>query len=461
MTADVYRGRGPSTTTVRGSDDDWAKAGFVRRRRLRRRKVLWAALTAVTLILGTLPALTNAASSAQQPGENLLKNPGFEGITCRPGSEPGWCLDNWTRDAHDDIFTPQGWVTWWRKGGEYVQPEVKTIPNVAPYTGELPRIRSGNYAVFLLNMWRLQDAGLYQVVTGIEPGTMVQFSAHAHGWSCDSDQDMGYSCGDPWNQWFQVGIEPNGVADPFSPGVAWSADQLSADHYSLIGPISAQVGAGSSVCVFLRSQTKWGYKFQGAYWDDASLVVTTPGSTPTRTPTPTPTDTPTPSPMPMNLVSCVSEPGEDIPEFVDMREACIGQEDGSLIFMMTFASAPPASPEEYIGYLWVLDLDRSASTGWQDGSISSEHIIRIAYGPDPSHTQNFVWHGHVDAMVPGRLPKGPLDGFRFKGESLEFRVPLTLLGWPTAFNRIAGLAYEGARDRVPNHGHETMIITEP
>ncbi len=261
----------------------------------------------VAVLLGMVPALSLAVPDLLRPmqeGTNLSKNPGFEGITCRPDSEAGWCLDNWTHDVHDgsfhdNIFTPQGWVTWWRKGGEYGQPEVKTIPNADDFAGELPRIRSGNYAVLLFNMWRLQDVGLYQVVTGLEPGATVQFSAYAHGWSCDNDENLGYSCSDPWNQWFQVGIEPNGVADPFSPSVAWSADQLSADHYSLIGPISAQVGAGGSVCVFLRSQTKWGYKFQDAYWDDASLVMTASGSTPTPTvppPPPTPTSGPSPTP---------------------------------------------------------------------------------------------------------------------------------------------------------------------
>ncbi|MCK4450771.1 MAG: hypothetical protein KAX26_09285, partial [Anaerolineae bacterium] len=214
------------------------------------KRILTGVLLAAVL-LGTVQVFSLAAPDLSWPaqeGTNLLKNPGFEGITCRPDSEPGWCLDNWSNNAnhdgtfHDNIFTPQGWITWWRKGGDYGQPEVKTIPNVAPFTGELPRIRSGNYALMLFNFYRLQDTGVYQVVTGLEPGATVQFSAYGHGWSCNSDEHLGYSCGDPWNQWFQVGIEPNGVADPFSPTIIWSADQLAPDHYTLIGPVTAQVG---------------------------------------------------------------------------------------------------------------------------------------------------------------------------------------------------------------------------
>ena len=271
------------------------------------KRILTGVLLAAVL-LGTVQVFSLAAPDLSWPaqeGTNLLKNPGFEGITCRPDSEPGWCLDNWSNNAnhdgtfHDNIFTPQGWITWWRKGGDYGQPEVKTIPNVAPFTGELPRIRSGNYALMLFNFYRLQDTGVYQVVTGLEPGATVQFSAYGHGWSCNSDEHLGYSCGDPWNQWFQVGIEPNGVADPFSPTIIWSADQLAPDHYTLIGPVTAQVGEGGSVCVFLRSQTKWGLKYQDAYWDDTSLVVTAPGTPPTNTPPPPPpTATPGPSPTP-------------------------------------------------------------------------------------------------------------------------------------------------------------------
>jgi LysM repeat protein len=266
-----------------------------------------AGILLAAVLLGMVPALGVAApdpSRQAQEGTNLVRNPGFEGITCRAGSEPGWCLDNWTHDVadgsfHDNIFTPQGWVTWWRKGDDYGQPEVKTIPNVAPFTGELPRIRSGNYAVLLFTFYRLQDMGLYQVVSGLEPGAAVQFSAYGHGWSCDKDSPLGYTCGDPWNQVFQVGIEPNGVADPFSPNVIWSGEQLSPDHYNLIGPVSAQVGEGGSVCVFLRSKTKWKYKYQDVYWDDTSLVVTSPGTPPTATPLPPPpTATPGPSPTP-------------------------------------------------------------------------------------------------------------------------------------------------------------------
>jgi len=291
-----------------------------------------AGILLMAVLLGMAPAWGIAAPNPSRPaqeGTELLKNPGFEGITCAPGSEPGWCLDNWSNSAnfdgsiHDNIFTPQGWVSWWRKGGDYGQPEVKTIPNVAPFTGELPRIRSGNYAVLFFTFYRLQDTGLYQVVTGLEPNSTVQLSAYAHGWSCNSDDPMGYTCDDPWNQVFQVGIDPNGGTDPFSPAIAWSVEKRSPDHYSLIGPASAQVGAGGSVTVFLRSKTKWAYKYQDAYWDDASLVMTSPGTPPTDTPLPPP-PTPTYGPSPMPRATPTPRPDGAVVHVVESGDTLFG-----------------------------------------------------------------------------------------------------------------------------------------
>ena len=271
------------------------------------KRTLIGILLAATL-LGLIPVLSLAkptTSQNAQEGVELLKNPSFEGLNCRAGSDPGWCLDNWSPSAnfdgsvHGNIMTPQGWISWWRKSDGYGQPEVKTIPNVPPFSGSLPRIRSGNYGLLLFTFYRNQDTGVYQVVSGLQPNATIQLSAYGQGWSCDNDSSQGLSCGDQWNHTFQVGIAPDGNVDPFSPNIVWSTAQLAPDSFHRIGPVTAQVGEAGTVCVFLRSKSKWPFKHLDAYWDDASLVMTTPGETPTNTPLPAPpTATYGPSPTP-------------------------------------------------------------------------------------------------------------------------------------------------------------------
>lgn len=287
------------------------------------RKRMLTAVLLITLLLGMAPVLSHAAPNSSrmlQEGNNLLQNPGFEGLVCAPTSSEGWCDDNWTRkthdgSAHDNIFTPQGWVTWWRKGDGYGQPEVKTIPKVNPFVGPPARINNGRYATLFFTYYRNHDGGFYQVVDGLEPGATVQASAYAHGWSCDENNE-GRSCGDPWNITFQVGIEPNGAADPFSSSVVWSQEQQSPDEYRRIGPVTATVGPNGSVTVILRSKTKWPLQHLDAYWDDASLVTTSPGVPPTNTPPPEPA-TPTPGPSPTPLPTSTPRPDGSIVHVVE------------------------------------------------------------------------------------------------------------------------------------------------
>jgi LysM repeat protein len=340
-------------------------------------RILISVLLAAGL-LGAVPTFSvgvPVSSLHAQDQTNLLKNPGFEGLSCDPSSPPGKCHGNYDQGRvhvndgviRDNVFTPQGWVTWWREGGNYGQPEVQVIPADDPrysYDAELPRIHGGMYSLKLFNFYRNQDAGIYQVVTGLEPGSTVEFSAYGHGWSCEGDTPLGYTCGDPWNQVFQVGIEPNGVADPFSPNIIWSTEMRSPDHFNLIGPASAKVGEGGSVCIYLRSKTKWAYKYQDAYWDDASLVMTAPGTPPTNTPLPppptptygpSPTPRPTPTPHPGGAVIHVVQSGDtlfgialmynkDVNELRQLNAGSLGPNDMLQVGQELVISLPSETP---------------------------------------------------------------------------------------------------------------------
>ncbi len=243
------------------------------------------ALIAIAALVTVLPIPSLAAPLNAQPvqeGGNLLVNGGFEGLSC-PGVPPSDTCKNYTHDTwiqdgrlRDNIETPEGWVTWWQEGGGYYQPEIVLMPASNPnYTGRPPRIRSGFRAVKIFTFCRTHIGGFYQVVTGLRPGATVQLSAFGHSWSCDSmDGDNGYatSCGDPWNIALQVGIEPNGVVDPFAPSIIWSSEQYAPDYYAYIGPATATVGPSGKVVVYLRSKTKWPMTHNDVYWDDAVLV---------------------------------------------------------------------------------------------------------------------------------------------------------------------------------------------
>lgn len=277
---------------------------------MRKNFLLWGILVTGGLILGLLPTWASAAPSLQEPGQNLLKNPGFEGLSCNPASPPGWCYDNWTRDTYTgvpygEIYTPQGWVTFWSEGTnpadgrKYGRPECKVIPRQPPFLGPPARIRSGNYAIMQFGFYRSIDSGVYQVVTGLTPHAIVQASAYAHAWTCNDDEHGPYSCGEQYQMRFRVGIDPNGGTNPWSPSVIW-AEGYSYDEYRLIGPVQAEVGDAGTVTVFLRATAKWPLEHNDTYWDDASLIYTTPPATSTNTPLPPPpTNTPGPSPTPL------------------------------------------------------------------------------------------------------------------------------------------------------------------
>ncbi|MBN1179823.1 MAG: LysM peptidoglycan-binding domain-containing protein [Anaerolineae bacterium] len=289
-------------------------------------RVVGSVLLLGLLFLTMAPMWVGAAPKPQAVGQELLRNPGFEG-SCGGG----WCANNWTRDTftgavYGEIFTPEGWVTYWSEGTNpvdgrpYGRPECKVIPNADPFLGPPARVRSGMYAIMQFGFFRSIDSGVYQTVTGLTPGATVRFSAYAHAWACDDDEHSAYSCADAYQTLFRVGIDPNGGTNPWSPSIVW-ASGYSYDEFRLIGPVEAQVGQNGNVTVFIRGTTKWPVKHNDIYIDDASLVYTTPPATatntplpapPTYTPGPSPTPRATPTPRPDGAIVHVVQPGDTL-----------------------------------------------------------------------------------------------------------------------------------------------------
>jgi LysM repeat protein len=255
------------------------------------------ALLLLTLTLSTLILVPMAATHElqtlpqQEVGTNLLVNSGFEGIG-KPidNSAPNW--NNWTRDTYTgvqygEIYTPEGWVTWWQEGNGFGRPECLVIAKEEPFLNPL-RSYSGYYSTKCFTFFRKQNAGQFQVVRNVAPGTVVEASYYAHAWACDVDSDAALSCGDPYAFSFRVGIDPNGGTDPFSSSIIWSAPYYHYDKFGLVGPVQATVGASGAVTFFTRAEAKWEYKHNDAYGDQAALTVVSSGTPATSTPEPVP-----------------------------------------------------------------------------------------------------------------------------------------------------------------------------
>lgn len=260
------------------------------------------------VMLGMVP-VSWAAPSRERPmqeGGNLLTNPGFEdGFGAwNPDDCPNchWGVScNWNICMTAQVSA--WWIPFWRNcdGGSNCTLGMPEYKPAAPYPGTYTeRIHSGNNAQQYFSYYRTHEAGLFQTVTGLEPGATVAFSAHAQGWSSNDGDAKSDAPLD--NLVFRVGVDPNGGVDPWSPAIVWSGFKASPDAYSLVGPVEAQVGAEGKVTVFMYSKVQhYAFMNNDAYWDDASLVYTTPPATPTSTPPPpppTPTSGPSPTPRP-------------------------------------------------------------------------------------------------------------------------------------------------------------------
>jgi len=276
--------------------------------------LLLSALTLSTLILVPLAAAREMQAPLQQePGTNLLVNPGLEGIG-RPMDNASPNYDNWTRDTfngtqYSEIFSPEGWVTWWQEG-EFGRPECHVIPKEHPFLNPV-RIYSGYYAAKCFTYSRRQNAGHFQVVRNVAPGTVVEASYYAHAWSCGEDTNEALSCGDPYSFYFRVGIDPNGGTDPFSPNIVWSQAYYHYDKFGLVGPLQATVGASGAVTFFTNHHGKWPNQHNDAYTDHMVLQVVSQGTPAEPTPEPPPpTSEVQPTPVPV-VPQATPTPRED------------------------------------------------------------------------------------------------------------------------------------------------------
>lgn len=225
---------------------------------------------------------------------NMLKNGNFEADWAEENSHqclviPGDAPQYFTEVGN--VFTPPGWVTWFRHDNEYAQPEVRDARAHDP-----DRMRSGEKGMLLFTFSRRHWGGFYQTVP-VTPGERYRFTAWAHAWSNHKDvekpDDFPHPDDPKWSEGagygpffalegeveddaqenfsFQLGIDPTGGTNPLSDSVVWGDSAHIYNVYAQVPAVEA-VAQSDRITVFLLSSTLWPFKHNDAYWDDAELT---------------------------------------------------------------------------------------------------------------------------------------------------------------------------------------------
>lgn len=234
-----------------------------------------------------------SAGSVFAQNENLLQNPsfedGFSNVTVTGRSfaiANGWQI--WTAPRADDMPSFQN-----------VQPTYFAASDGSSQ-GALEQVRSGSDAQAYFSFFETHDAGIYQQITGVTPGTELRFSIYGYVVSTSFD-DLSRSEADGGVA-LRVGIDPTGGTDALASTVIYPSEAaIFYDAYRQYSVIAT--AQSSTVTVFVRTSVSEPVQFSYVYLDDAVLEVTpqdgeiTPVPTeevlPTNTATSTATNTPT------------------------------------------------------------------------------------------------------------------------------------------------------------------------
>ena len=266
-----------------------------------RRKPIALIMVASALLLMLLPALVSASPAAMPPhqdsGPELLKNPGLDG--------PMWFKSQCCGEDGlpiSEVQIADGWTGWWLQipPSYIVLPENCQVKKVdygcywmrpefvdSVRTGSTNRIYSGNNSQKYFSFGRMHEAGLYQRVTGVAPGTRLHFSVFMSAWMCMDPANCkgGYLSDQPTTMHMRVGIDPTGGTSPFSSNIVWSGEVDSFDRWTQYS-VEA-VAQSESVTVFTHTRPEWMTSRQNndVYVDEASLkAVGEPVTSTTATP---------------------------------------------------------------------------------------------------------------------------------------------------------------------------------
>ena len=214
-------------------------------------------LTLVVLVLAVITFLPGESARAWQTG-NLLENPGFEG--------PFYA---WS--GMNEVHVAHGWTPWWRYRNESDQEAYFFKPEYKQANGWIypNRVHGGASAQQWFTFFATHQAGLYQQVFNVRPGTGYRFTVWAQVWS--STEDDASVSRNPAYPNMQVGIDPTGGRNAWAGTVVWSGTYAFYDSWGQLA-IEA-VAQNDVITVFMRSDPHWPVKHNDFYWDDAALVV--------------------------------------------------------------------------------------------------------------------------------------------------------------------------------------------
>ena len=245
------------------------------------------ALFTVLCVLGMLSLVLNVSETAraQEIGPNLLTNGDFEQDLGK-----AWPFEN----GIPEIQAAPGWHAYWLddppagtiipdqcdeddESCYFVRPEFRGISKKEfDY-----RVHSGNLAQKYFSFGRQHEAGLYQQVSGITPGSLLRFQIYMETWSCTAKKDQWNVCptggksNKPAYMHTKVGIDPTGGTNPWAATVVWGPDLDAIDNWTLF-TVEA-TAQNSTVTVFTHSRVEWYDTWprinNDVYIDDGSLVV--------------------------------------------------------------------------------------------------------------------------------------------------------------------------------------------
>ena len=267
-----------------------------------------AAMILVGFLVSTIIALQPQAQPQVQPqaqNDNLLLNPGFEGIyTAQDGISEVRVAPYWRAYWKENLICLPDWLV---PGGSPAQFVKRPEYRYAGLPLDERRVRSGQKSQLAFVTYGVNLAGVYQQSPELTGRPTVQAGVWAQSWSSaenDPTQNVG---GD---MFATVCIDPAGQMDPWARRVQcseWQGVPPSGADGTFAYIQSPQVQAQRErVTVFVLWMGRWAVRHNDIYLDDAQLMVVgaeQPTVTPCPTCAPCPSVTPCPTGQPGDCAS--------------------------------------------------------------------------------------------------------------------------------------------------------------